>query len=529
MRPLLLIAFASLAWGSDCSRTSVGFTPLTDPDPPVYKGQPLGLYPEGNVRPAAHEKLGLSLAAQVIPRNAAGQADPNGKVVFLSVGMSNTTQEFTAFLALAKADPLRNPRVQAVDGAIGGKTAALIAGQPDQYWPEVDRRIEAAQVSAAQVQVVWLKEADAGPTLPFPEHAQALQSEIQTVIGQARARFPNLKLVYLSSRIYAGYATSSLNPEPYAYESAFAVKWLIERQIKAAPEMEASKGAFPWLAWGPYLWADGLKPRADGLTWACTELRESDGTHPGPAAREKVARLLLDFLHSDSTARVWYVAPQAVLAPQVGAVVNAAGYGTAVATGSAAVIYGSGLAGSAEEAAGMPLPYELGETRVEVDGVAALLYYVSPGQINFVMPVTGGESLVVFRNQAGSAPFHVEATIWAPGIFTLDSFPEGPAAAQHAGGTTIDKGRPARRGEVIQMYGTGLGFVDPSLKILTPEPVVLVGGEKATVTYAGPAPGLPGVTQVNFEVPASAPSGTPRVVFRLGSVDSNRAVLAVSE
>ncbi len=506
MRPLLLLFFASLAWGSDCSRTSVGFTPLTDPDPHAYKGQPLGLYPGGNARPATHEKVGLSLAAQVIPRNAAGQADPNGKIVFLSVGMSNTTQEFTAFLALAKADKLRNPHVQAVDGAIGGKTAALIAGQPDQYWPEVDRRIEAAQVSAAQVQVVWLKEADSGPTLPFPEHARDLESEIKIVISQARSRFPNLKLVYLSSRIYAGYATSKLNPEPYAYESGFAVKWLIERQIQGAPGMEAG-AAFPWLAWGPYLWADGLKPRSDGLTWACSDLRESDGTHPSPSGQQKVAAMLLDFLHSDSTARLWYLAPQAAAEPKIGAVVNAAGYGTAVATGSAATLYGTALATEAVQAPGMPLPTELAGTRVEVDGVPALLYFISPEQINFVMPVSGGRSVVVFRNESASAAFPVDVTFWAPGIFTLDGLPDGPAAAQHAGGTTIDAERPARRGEVIQMYGAGLGFVNPSLKILTPEPVILVGGEKATVTYAGPAPGLPGVTQVNFAVPVSVDAG----------------------
>jgi hypothetical protein len=65
-------------------------------------------------------------------------------------------------------------------------------------------------------------------------------------------RFPNLRLVYVSSRIYAGYASSDLNPELYSYQGAFAVKWLIEKQM----------GGAPWIAWGPYLWADGAIPRA---------------------------------------------------------------------------------------------------------------------------------------------------------------------------------------------------------------------------------------------------------------------------
>ncbi len=105
-------------------------------------------------------------------------------------------------------------------------------------------------------------------------------------------RYPNLTLAYLSSRIYAGYASTTLNPEPYAYEGGFSVKWLIADQLAgdAALNFDPASGVVeaPWAAWGPYLWADGLSPRSDGLTWGCSEL-SSDGTHPSASGQAKVA------------------------------------------------------------------------------------------------------------------------------------------------------------------------------------------------------------------------------------------------
>ncbi len=130
-------------------------------------------------------------------------------------------------------------------------------------------------------------------------------------------RFPNLQLAYLSSRIYAGHATTALNPEPYAYESAYAVRWTIQRQMAGEPALNAdpAKGAVvaPVALWGPYLWADGTSPRAsDGLVWQREDFAP-DGTHPSPSGRQKVAALLLRFFQGDPTTQPWYLAaPPAV-------------------------------------------------------------------------------------------------------------------------------------------------------------------------------------------------------------------------
>ncbi|MGH9721686.1 MAG: hypothetical protein ACRD8O_15880 [Bryobacteraceae bacterium] len=305
MRTLLLIAASTtLLWPSDCSRNSIGFEPLNTPAAPSYKGSRLGLYPNGsNTRPAAFEARGRAQAAQVRPRDAAGAIDDAaGRIVLLSIGMSNTTQEFSAFQQLAARDKTINPRVVLVDGAQGGWTAARILSDSATYFATVDQRMAASHVASPQVQAAWIKLADARPTAPFPDHVNILLNETRQILGLLRARYPNLRLVYLSSRIYAGYASTPLNPEPFAYETAFAVKWLVEQQING----DAGLPAVPWLAWGPYLWSDGTRTRHDGLAWACSDFA-NDGTHPGNEGRAKVAQMLLDFFKTDTTTRSWFV------------------------------------------------------------------------------------------------------------------------------------------------------------------------------------------------------------------------------
>jgi hypothetical protein len=283
--------------------------PLTDLQA-SYGGYPGRLYPGGNQRPAAHEAAGAALARAIGPLNAAGVSDPQGRYVFISIGMSNTTQEFSTFRPMALADPGRDPRLVIVDGAQGGQTAADWASPSCGCWTQLDSRLNAAGVTRQQVVTAWVKLANRQPSDPFPGHALTLTQNIETVLQELRSRFPNLRLAYLSSRIYAGYATTTLNPEPYAYESAFSVRWILEDQMRgdASLNYDPSRGTVraPWLAWGPYLWADGVIPRSDGLTWACSDL-QSDGTHPSGSGEVKVANLLLQFMRTDSTAREWFL------------------------------------------------------------------------------------------------------------------------------------------------------------------------------------------------------------------------------
>ncbi len=295
-----------------CGQTSVGFVPLTDLGAALHQGQQGGLYPNGQNRPPPdHLAAGLAQAQAIQPLAADGSPDATGKIGFISVGMSNAAAEFNTFLRLANADPAKNSSVVIVNGAQGGWTSDKLADAPDaEYWQVLDQRLADNGLTPAQVQVVWLKEARGGvKNEPFPQEPQILQAELQSIVQIVQAHYPNVKIVYPSSRIYGGYATGPLNPEPFAYHSGFAVKWLIEAQINGEPQLnyDPAQGevAAPWLAWGPYLWADGQTPRRDGLTWTCDDF--ADGTHPGSPARDKVAAMLLDFFKMNETAKVWFV------------------------------------------------------------------------------------------------------------------------------------------------------------------------------------------------------------------------------
>jgi Cu/Ag efflux protein CusF len=305
--------------GENRRNTSVDtskFKPLAELGVAEYSGFQGGLYPNGkNERPAAHEAAGQDLARSVQPLDATGKADAAGQIVLLSIGMSNATQEFSAFKRIADGDRAKSSKVVIVDGAQGGMTAAVIRNPEDngrgtQYWRVVDERLAAAGASREQVQAVWIKEADAGPTQGFPKYAQILQQELGDIVRLLHDRFPNLKLAYLSCRTYGGYARTGLNPEPYAYESGFSVKWLIEQQIRGEPPLnfDPSRGGVmaPWLSWGPYLWANGTRANADGLEYEENDFG-NDGTHPSESGRRKVAQLLLRFFKADSTTRDWFL------------------------------------------------------------------------------------------------------------------------------------------------------------------------------------------------------------------------------
>lgn len=292
----------------------------------TYKGQDGGLYGGGsNEPPAPHAQAALKELAKIVPLDAAGKASPDGKIVFLSVGMSNTTHEFSTFKPIADKDRDKNPHVVVVDGAQSSQAAKQWNSADSKVWAEVQRRLTMEDVTAKQVQVVWLKQAQQLPAQlgEFPKHAEELKGDIIKDIQQVKAHYPNVRVLYLSSRIYAGYATSPLNPEPYAYEGGFVVRWIIQDQIKGDKAMnyDAAKGEVkaPLVLWGPYLWADGVTPRkSDGLVWLREDLRANDGTHPSETTgRAKVAKMLLNFVKTSPYAKSWYLKDAATSQPAV--------------------------------------------------------------------------------------------------------------------------------------------------------------------------------------------------------------------
>lgn len=275
----------------DCSVRATGLVPLTDMGRNRYRGQLGGLYPGGANKPGRpYLRRGVEAARRVRPIR--------GRVGFVGIGMSNAMEEFRAFARTAELDPALNPSLTFVEGPGGGWDAVRIARPKARYWSDLDARLRKARLARGQVQVIWLKQTIAGEDRPFPQDARALQNNLRAIIRNVTVRFPNLRLVYVSSRTYGGYSVTHLNPEPFAYESGFAAKWLVQDSIQ-------KRLGRVWVGWGPYLWTDGLAGRRDGLTWSCDDVLE-DGMHPAPSGVRKVSRLLTEFFTTDTTTKTWF-------------------------------------------------------------------------------------------------------------------------------------------------------------------------------------------------------------------------------
>jgi hypothetical protein len=291
--------------------------PLTELGEGKYKGESGGLYGHGkNEPPEDHLAEAIKATLRIAPLSAEGKPDKNGKVVLMSIGMSNTSQEFGPFVELVRSEPKKSPHLVVVDGAQGGKAAIQWADplenprQPGSGtpWDVAEQRLKSAGATPEQVQVIWIKQAliQQGQFGEHPKHTDRLAQELVKIISLAKDKYPNLRVAYLSSRIYAGYAKTQLNPEPYAYEGAFAVRKVIAAQI--AGDKEVNYIGAPILLWGPYLWANGEKPRkSDGLFYSPDDLA-GDGTHPSRSGQQKVAKLLLDFFTTDELAKTWFLA-----------------------------------------------------------------------------------------------------------------------------------------------------------------------------------------------------------------------------
>ncbi|RMF52868.1 MAG: hypothetical protein D6746_16290 [Bacteroidetes bacterium] len=323
--------------------STIGAIPLIDLLDSTYAGFSGGLYPNAsNDMPDRHFLEGLRRAVRVRPLDAEGNPDPaNGAMVFLSMGISHTTQEFCApsssfagdcnpwtFMGQAATDPEVNHTTLVIaNGASGGTGPEEYDDLTDPDYDRIrDEWLTPLGVTEAQVQVVWgkfgNKKSTDRPLLPDPNaDAYLLQAELAAISRTMKQRYPNLQMVFWTSRSYAGYArATSHTPEPYAYEGGFGVKWVVESQINqmdtgliddTSGDLDYTTVA-PWIAWGPYFWADGVIPRSDGITWP-REMFEGGGSHPSRKGEEQAADMLMDFFKTSPHARPWFFEPTVTL------------------------------------------------------------------------------------------------------------------------------------------------------------------------------------------------------------------------
>lgn len=191
------------------------------------------------------------------------------------------------------------------------------------------------------------------------------------------------------------------------------------------------------------------------------------------------------------------------------------------------------------------LPLSLGPTSVTFDGVAAPIFYASDNLVQVQAPVALGPgsvtSIQVISSSGTSGAVSLPVVPAKPGILTYEAAGKGQAKALNQDGSVNGDGsitgsdHAASVGTVIQLFATGMGSLSPTIGQGTPAPSsplstvtlpvsAVIGGRPATVTFAGAAPGLIGVYQVNVQIPALAPSGAARLVLSIDGNDSQNGV-----
>ncbi len=211
--------------------------------------------------------------------------------------------------------------------------------------------------------------------------------------------------------------------------------------------------------------------------------------------------------------------------------------GAALAPGTIVQIYGQNLAAGTSQPTTIPLPTTSGGTQVIIGGLSAPLYYVSAGQINAQIPFEltplQPYQVIVSANGALTTPDTVNLTPAVPGFA---AFGDGTLIAQHGDGSLVSATSPARSGEYLVAYLAGMGATNatpasgaasPTSPLALPSvmPNLTINGQSSPIAFAGLTPGLVGLYQMNFQVPAGLPAGDITIVLSQAGVPTNQTVL----
>jgi uncharacterized protein (TIGR03437 family) len=259
-----------------------------------------------------------------------------------------------------------------------------------------------------------------------------------------------------------------------------------------------------------------------------------------------------NLLACDSANRLVYFAPPV-------SVVNAGSYSPrAVTPGMFAAVFPAAntmnvVSSGTASATALPLPTTLSDTQVLVNGTAAPLFFVSPGQINVQLSnslSTGGTATLQVVRPSTSQVYGSQEVALAsadPALFTYNGSGGGQVAAiNFVDGSVNTSANPVARGQVIELYGTGVGPVPnpppdgqgSPVAIASPNPPQVLLGASATtfvpaanVTFSGIA-SLVGVWQINLTIPTDAPTGgsVPIKIFQnsIPSIDLNQTTAAAT-
>jgi uncharacterized protein (TIGR03437 family) len=238
------------------------------------------------------------------------------------------------------------------------------------------------------------------------------------------------------------------------------------------------------------------------------------------------ATLVFGFAGIDASGTIWsrsisvpFLSTAAT--PTITGVANGFSFDQAYAPGMFVSVFGTNLAAASQGTAAVPLESYFGGLTASIGSNLCPIFYVSPNQVNLQIPyeVQPGAATLMISNSVGSASYSLQISAAAPGI------------AQDASHALVPN-PSGSRGQSYALFMTGDGRVSPAVadgstprSTISPSPLlgvtVTIGGVQAPIQFLGIPSWAIGMTQINFQVPTTAPMGTQQVVVTVGTAASS--------
>ena len=357
------------------------------------------------------------------------------------------------------------------------------------------------------------------------------------VIGTKAAGGSQFNGLYFSAYLQ-NYATGSTSDGVYSVSGSSNAIGSINKVI--AHERTNSESYYPY----DYTYSGGYQFSANGVA---SNTNQALGAGGNLVVGSGTGGNYLVIIYAKSVPMSTTGAGAVFLNPQ--GIVNAANnvpFTAQVAPGEVITLYGSGFSNQTATTPGVPFPDTLGGAQVTItynnaSGTAvtaiAPIYFVSSGQVNAVVPYTvpSDGTILTFAvtfNGTKSNAVSVYSGPASPGIFTQPTGGIGSGAVLHADFSLVTDASPAKSGETIQIFLTGLGKVtgntaagaagptNPFATTVLPVDVALNGSDgnsySGKVIFSGLAPNFGGLYQVNVTLPANLPTGTAVISIYVG-------------
>lgn len=300
----------------NCDAPNTGLVPFLDLQTGTYMGYQAGMYPGGtNELTGPHLKSGKTIAKGIKPLDGDGNVNfGDGVVLVAGFGPSVPGHIYNKFVDHVRTPSEKydmNPCMDAINLCVGGKDISYPTADSlfEDYWEGLVQKVYDVGYTPEQVQIGWMYFNAKGLIAPpvFPTQSLNMVESYIQFINKAKEFFPNLKIMYISSRHWGGYADTTLAEfyslaEPSSYQNSWTVKWTVETQINMTDTRLQYKGAnskAPYILWGPNFWCDGEAKRMwDDEKYICElSFDEDDGYHLSDQQDSKDALDILDVMY----------------------------------------------------------------------------------------------------------------------------------------------------------------------------------------------------------------------------------------